>query len=447
MSIVYFGIEVIATFFEAFIIMSTISHLFNIRITNKPLVLLKTLPFIFVGSITVICNYFGPHYRDILDLGIVAIYVFLCLLLYEGNPFFRILVPIILTIIIMIINISVNIFMSRIYGVPSEYLIQPGSNLRVLGLFVTKISFFLVTQIIIKKVKNSNYVLKIDEWLGMTVIFLISAGILFTVGEIQYKHTDKNFNMLLLIIGILIINICVFFFFNKMTKKNKELTLLQISHMHFEENLKALRSIESIYNEMKILKHNMKNEWFIIYDALQKGDSMRAKQLLNDIIDKTDGAFAEMVTLSQPSINSIINYKLNCAKQHGIYCTSMIQDDFSSFDEYDIVMLIANLMDNAIEASKDLENSRLDVMITTKMNYLNIVISNTIKNSVLKGNSQLDTSKNDKDNHGFGIQSVRQISEKYDGMLDFYEQDNMFFADVLLKKETPILDKIIPNTN
>ncbi len=281
----------------------------------------------------------------------------------------------------------------------------------------------------------------------MTVIFLISAGILFTVGEIQYKHTDKNFNMLLLIIGILIINICVFFFFNKMTKKNKELTLLQISHMHFEENLKALRSIESIYNEMKILKHNMKNEWFIIYDALQKGDSMRAKQLLNDIIDKTDGAFAEMVTLSQPSINSIINYKLNCAKQHGIYCTSMIQDDFSSFDEYDIVMLIANLMDNAIEASKDLENSRLDVMITTKMNYLNIVISNTIKNSVLEGNSQLDTSKNDKDNHGFGIQSVRQISEKYDGMLDFYEQDNMFFADVLLKKETPILDKIIPNTN
>lgn len=366
MKFVYLGFEVIATFFESFIIMNTISNLFQQRKADKNKAVSAIILPILIGSITVLCNFFGPKYKDIADLGIVAIYIFICLFFYEGNLFFKIIIPVILTIIIIITNMLVNIFMSQIYGVSSEYLIRPGSNLRILGLFMTKISFFLITRIMIKKIKKQDHILKTDEWLGMTVIFLISAGILFTMSEIQYKHIDRDLNMLLLIIGVLIIDIFVFFFFNKITKKNKELTLLQISHMRFDENLKALQSIESIYNEMNILKHDMKNEWFVIYDALQKGDNMRAKNLLKNMIAKTDGIFTRTVAISQPSINSIVNYKINFAKQNGIYCTSMMQDDFTSFDEYDLVMLIANLLDNAIEASKNTEDPRIDITIATK---------------------------------------------------------------------------------
>lgn len=435
----YYGFEVIATFFESFVIIETISRLFSWKKTFIIPTLLKWLSIILVGSITVLCNYFGPHYRDILDLGVVAIYIMFSLFLFEGNKFFKLIVPIILTILIMVINISVNILMSQIYGVSSDYLIEPGSNLRLLGLFVTKVSFFLSTLLFVKKCKKNNYLLKMDEWFGMVIIFFISVGILFTVGEIQYKHTDKNINMPLLIVGILVINICVFFFFDRITKKNKDLTKLQLSNMHFSENLKALKSIELMYNEMKIMKHDMKNEWIVVHDAFQKGDNMRTKELLNGMLNKIDDVFEETISLSEPSINAIINYKFNCAKQCGIHCTSIIQDDFSNFDEYDIVMLISNLLDNAIEASKDSEKPRLDMTITIKMNYLNIVISNTIMESVLARNAQLNTSKKEKEKHGFGIQSVRQIVEKYNGMIDFYEQDTMFYVDILLKRATPVL--------
>lgn len=125
----------------------------------------------------------------------------------------------------------------------------------------------------------------------------------------------------------------------------------------------------------------------------------------------------------------------------------MIQDDFDSFEEYDIVMLFANLMDNAIEASKEVNSPRIDIAITTKMNYLSIVIGNKIEKSVLSVNSSLKTSKSNKEQHGFGIQSVKQIADKYYGMTDFYEQDNMFYADIMLKKATPVLDSKLPFTN
>lgn len=81
------------------------------------------------------------------------------------------------------------------------------------------------------------------------------------------------------------------------------------------------------------------------------------------------------------------------------------------------------------------------------MNYLSIVIGNKIEKSVLSVNSSLKTSKSNKEQHGFGIQSVKQIADKYYGMTDFYEQDNMFYADIMLKKATPVLDSKLPFTN
>ena len=265
--------------------------------------------------------------------------------------------------------------------------------------------------------------------------------------EIQYNKIDNNFSMIVLTSGITAINICVFILIKKIAVKNKQLTMLKVLNTQHEEQMKSLRSIELIYNSVKILKHDMKNEWLVVYNALQKGDTMRAEELLKKMINKTDSVFEETVKLSHSSINAIVNYKLNLAKQSGIYCTSMIQDDFDSFEEYDIVMLFANLMDNAIEASKEIENPRIDITITTKMNSLSIIIGNKIEKSVLQSNSSLETSKQNKEKHGLGIQSVKQIADKYYGMTDFYEQDNMFYADIMLKKETPVLDIKLPITN
>ena len=350
-------------------------------------------------------------------------------------------------IIILIINITADVFISRLYEVPPEYLLESGSSLRLLSLFVTKFLFFFTIQLLVRIVKKNDYDLQSDEWAGITLLFLISAIILFVAAEIQYNKIDDNFSMIVLTSGITAINICVFILIKKIAVKNKQLTMLKVLNTQHEEQMKSLRSIELIYNSVKILKHDMKNEWLVVYNALQKGDTMRAEELLKKMINKTDSVFEETVKLSHSSINAIVNYKLNLAKQSGIYCTSMIQDDFDSFEEYDIVMLFANLMDNAIEASKEIENPRIDITITTKMNYLSIIIGNKIEKSVLQSNSSLETSKQNKEKHGLGIQSVKQIADKYYGMTDFYEQDNMFYADIMLKKETPVLDIKLPITN
>lgn len=88
--------------------------------------------------------------------------------------------------------------------------------------------------------------------------------------EIQYNKVDDNFSMIFLTSGIAAINICVFILIKKMAVKNKQLTILQVLNTQHEEQMKSLRSIALIYTSMNILKHDMKNEWLIVYNALEK---------------------------------------------------------------------------------------------------------------------------------------------------------------------------------
>ena len=73
--------------------------------------------------------------------------------------------------------------------------------------------------------------------------------------------------------------------------------------------------------------------------------------------------------------------------------------------------------------------------MTNKRNYLCITIENAIDASVLNNNAELSTTKTDKNMHGLGTQSMQNIVEQYDGMIDFYERNGMFVVDIMVKRE------------
>lgn len=430
----YYAFEIIATLSESAIIFYAISSLFAPRFRKNIQTFCMFFSYIIVGFLTVFFNSIAV-YSGVFDLIVALLYIVVTLTIYKGNKFFCIIIPMILILIIFIINISVNILMSFIFDVKSEMLLNSRDIIRAVSLFITKFTFLLVVKFLVKKIKYKNYTLKLDEWFGIAAVFIISLFILVSAAEIQYKKIDNAFNMIILIYGIATINIITFVFVNKMAQKNKNETLLKMMNVHEKEQKKAFQSLKEVYESLKILKHDMKNEWIVIYKALKEGHYDYAEEIAGKMLNFKIESFEDYITVSNPAINALLNYKLNIAKQRGISVISYVQEDFDSFDDYDIVMLISNLLDNAIEASEKVSDTRIIIMVTTKMNYLSIVIANRIEKSVLQKNRLLKTTKNDSLNHGLGIKSVNQICEKYDGMIDYYERENMFVADVMLKKK------------
>lgn len=113
-------------------------------------------------------------------------------------------------------------------------------------------------------------------------------------------------------------------------------------------------------------------------------------------------------------------------------CSS--SNNVSGIDDIDLCNLLGNMLDNAIEAAKVCDKGYIEVSINSDENKLLVIIANSIMQSVLKPNKELASTKQDRERHGYGIKTIKSIAGKYGGVAKFYEEDKMFYCQVLMYK-------------
>lgn len=167
--------------------------------------------------------------------------------------------------------------------------------------------------------------------------------------------------------------------------------------------------------------------------------------MIND--DKKDAAISYLEGLSQEVslnlahtaltgsdvVNCILDDKFAACRKFNIpYDYVITGDHFKKVKDIDLSIILGNLLDNAIEASQKSESKKILLKICNERGYLKVSVSNAIDSSILEKNPKLETIKPDGENHGLGIKSVENIAEKYNGFIDYYEKDGMFFFSALL---------------
>ena len=99
----------------------------------------------------------------------------------------------------------------------------------------------------------------------------------------------------------------------------------------------------------------------------------------------------------------------------------------------DIGILYYNLLSNAIEANAGNDKERkIELNIWNKGNRIYCHLENSIHNSIMKENPGLMTTKEEKESHGFGMQKILEIVNKYDGVYECKEEDGNFIQEFLL---------------
>ena len=106
-----------------------------------------------------------------------------------------------------------------------------------------------------------------------------------------------------------------------------------------------------------------------------------------------------------------------------------------SFEETKIVALFFNMLDNAIEGLSGQNEKVIELAFSNIGVYWNVICKNPVLDSVLTENPDLKTTKNDKQAHGYGVKSMKQIVSSMNGMIEFYESDGCFCCHVALPTE------------
>lgn len=99
---------------------------------------------------------------------------------------------------------------------------------------------------------------------------------------------------------------------------------------------------------------------------------------------------------------------------------------------------LGNLLDNAIEAAEKCEDGK--GKITCIFRNINDMFIFKVKNTSIykpyEKNTKFYTSKKEKDEHGWGIESVKQIVRKYNGEIDFKYDKDFFEVEIIISDNT-----------
>ncbi|MBR6536009.1 MAG: GHKL domain-containing protein [Lachnospiraceae bacterium] len=201
----------------------------------------------------------------------------------------------------------------------------------------------------------------------------------------------------------------------------------EITHASLQEE-----EIRTLHQNVRKLKHDMKNHMMVLASYLNSNDIEAAKAYTSEILDKLN-AMHSYIETGNSLLNHILNEKLELARGLGISVQAEIETlSFASMRSIDFSALLTNLLDNAIEASQKEDNPELRIRIAAERGYHTIRVKNRITASVLAENPELISSKNEKDLHGFGIPQIKEIVDNYSGMYDFYEEDGFFCVGVFI---------------
>ena len=355
------------------------------------------------------------------------------LLFMKGSLFERILVCAITEVALLIISfISLNAF-SLIFERTVAELAAINDMTRLIILFVTKFLLFLFTRMMLGIRKKDEYTLTLLEWIILMVIFIITICAemeIFSI-SLEYELSADNTKIFWVGVGLFSVDILAYILMIRMSHKNAERTQFMIDRMQLDVYKEKLDEMEKQYDEIRTIRHDMKNHLQCILALIQKGEYNESQQYVEDILNNKLYSEYQFVNTTNNIINVITNYKLLLCKNSSIKTVVNISSFELDIDDGDICIILGNLFDNAIEACNKVNDDKMIFFeISQKKGYVNFVIKNSIEASVLQTNPHLLTSKSNAAWHGLGIRTVKNTVYKYGGMIDFFESNGLFAVDV-----------------
>lgn len=202
-----------------------------------------------------------------------------------------------------------------------------------------------------------------------------------------------------------------------------------------DSRLAALDAYRESGENLRILRHEVKNQYAYIKLLLERQDYRSAEEFFGEMSMHANPTFLH-VNSGNHLVDDIVNLELSRAAAAGVDVDSRIAvPPELPFEEIDLASLLMNLLDNAIEACADVPAGRKCVRLALIADQGSLIVN--VSNPAAAAptvveDGRLRTTKTDADLHGYGTGIVRKIAEKYDGVADFSYADGVFTAKVML---------------
>ena len=235
--------------------------------------------------------------------------------------------------------------------------------------------------------------------------------------------------------GIIIINVISIFLLIIEQKVYEQKTRQQVMLSAYQQKEKDIESILDMHRQNSKQRHDFKNVILLIKELIRDEQYNKATEMIDKYSEGYKNNNLTEIVSDNIVLNYLLNRKINQCREAGIDMACYILGNIAGVDDMDLYILLENLCDNAIEAAGQCEKPSIKLQIAEDNASMYIDIGNTTKGNVLNNNPHMNTTKKDKNMHGFGIMNIRDIIDKYNGTINYEGQgDNYLMCRCTLEK-------------
>lgn len=306
---------------------------------------------------------------------------------------------------------------------------------RFLVLFLSKLAFFLVCKVMVCFKKRNDYLLSRLQW---TIQILCFAAAFLAASKLwgilrEYKEIREKFFIVYFMLAA--VNILLYIMQIEMRRDAAERERLKLLEVTAAAQKKFVEEARRHYAETSTLRHDMRHYLTTAAKLISDGNAFEAQKYIEELVKEKIEPLGGGTNTGSAVIDAVLNNITAICRKNNIETKFLIDSRFEGINETDISVLLSNALDNAVNGCAGAAEPRVELVIGTRMAFTYIIVRNSIRVSVLSDNSALATNKPDKSLHGFGIESMRHIAEKYDGSIEFKESNGEFIAEIWLKNQ------------
>lgn len=342
------------------------------------------------------------------------------------------------TVKIVVVSILITTLLEQFIGSFISYDLNNICSFNFIFSNSVRFVFIMFTAQIINFIFNkTNLLTDLPGYIYVNMIFGFSAT-MFPLFVVQtYKLAIKSRLVIvttaIAYINIVISLISIFMFIRNRNEKNQYYldSIMKDKTLKLQEDY--YKKIIDNYSNIRKFKHDIKGHLAVVNELINSKNYDEANVYIGNMSEAITGK--DIYNTNNIYISSILN------SFDQSFIDNKIEFDLSYYiisdlkmNSMDICSLFYNLILNAVEANLKIEDKRfIKLYIANIKNNVLIKIVNPIDENfnldIIKENK---TTKEDKENHGFGLITINNIISKYNGNIDYSIHDQYLIADITI---------------
>lgn len=329
-----------------------------------------------------------------------------------------------------LVNVSTSFIVTFIN--PAEDI---SSNYNVIENFV----FLLITILFLNKkhIKILHNFISLSNNVKITfVIFIWELFILISLLTILLSlYPGKAIISLVCFLIVLLMIISLLAFYLLINNNLKSIYLKRVNETindNMDKQVTYYEKLISNYEDIRKFKHDINNIRIGLSALVTNKDLEGVIAYLNSLYSSINDS-SILFNTGHRIIDAMLSDKLKTSQENNIHIvfSGMIPSD--AINPVDLCIIFGNLVDNSIEACQRIKsesNKTISISANKKQDYMFITITNPVIENIRIKNNTIPSTKEDKQMHGIGLYSVKQVLKKHHGHLQLSCKDNTFTSKI-----------------